>query len=155
VAYRGAQWRDEEGSGLFTGEYQHSLDAKGRIILPARIRSQLESGLVIHKWFDRCLAIVTPEEFESYAARVREGARANDPAARSAMRWLFSGAHEDHVDKQGRITVPEFLREWAGLEREITVVGTGPRVEVWDRQRWVQGQPEVEAAMEGVTDLPL
>ena len=140
---------------MFTGEYQHSLDAKGRIILPSRIRSQLESGLVIHKWFDRCLSIMAQADFTEWAERLRAEARAGDRRYREVMRWLFSGAHEDHLDKQGRVTVPEFLREWAGLERDITVIGAGGRIEVWDRTRWAERQPEAEEAMQDLTDLPL
>jgi MraZ protein len=140
---------------LFTGEYQHSLDAKGRIILPSRIRSQLESGLVIHKWFDECLSIMAQADFTAWADRLRMEPRGGDRRYREVLRFLFSGAHEDHLDKQGRITVPEFLRAWAGLERDITVIGAGSRIEVWNRDRWAERLPEAEAAMQDLTDLPL
>ncbi len=140
---------------MFTGEYQHSLDAKGRIILPSRIRSQLESGLVMHKWFDQCLSIMAQADFAAWAERLRSQDRQGDPRFRQVLRWVFSGAHEDHVDKQGRITVPEFLRNWAGLGRDITVIGAGSRVEVWNRDRWAEHLPEAEAAMQDLTDLPL
>lgn len=140
---------------MFTGEYQHSLDAKGRIILPSRIRSQLESGLVMHRGFDHCLSIMAQADFNEWAERLRSEQRGGDQRYREVLRFVFSGAHEDHLDKQGRITVPEHLRDWAGLERDITVIGAGSRVEVWNRDRWAERLPEAEAAMQDLTDLPL
>lgn len=140
---------------MFTGEYQHSLDAKGRIILPSRIRSQLEAGLVMHKWFDHCVSIMSQAEFTAWAEGLRTQQKQGDKRFREVLRWVFSGAQEDHLDKQGRITVPEFLRTYAGLERDITVIGAGNRVEVWNRDRWAERQPEAEAAMEDLSDLPL
>lgn len=141
---------------MFTGEYQHSLDAKGRIILPSRIRSQLESGLVITRGLDRCLWIMAQGDWNAWAEGLRAQQRTGDPRFREFLRFTFSGAYEDRLDKQGRVTVPEHLREWAALERDITVIGAGPRVEVWNRQRWAERLPEAEAAMqENLADLPL
>jgi len=140
---------------VFTGEYEHSLDAKGRIILPSRIRSQLESGLVIFRALDPCLWIMAQPDWNTWADRLRSQEKTGDSRFREVLRFLFSGAHEDRLDKQGRITVPEVLRNWAGLERDITVIGAGPRVEVWNRERWAERLPQAEAAMQDLTDLPL
>ena len=140
---------------MFTGEYQHSLDAKRRIILPSRIRSQLESGLIITRGLDRCLWIMAQGEWNAWAEGLRAQPRTGDPRFRDFLRFIFSGVHEDRPDKQGRITVPEHLREYAGLERDVTVMGVGSRVEVWNRERWAERLPEAEAAMqENLTDLP-
>jgi MraZ protein len=141
---------------VFTGEYQHSLDAKGRIILPSRIRSQLESGLVISRGLDRCLWIMAQGEWTAWAEGVQSQPRMGDQRFREFLRFTFSGAHEDRLDKQGRVTVPEHLRDWAGLDRDITVIGTGRRIEVWNRERWAERLPEAEAAMQAnLADLPL
>jgi len=141
---------------VFTGEYQHSLDAKGRIILPSRIRSQLESGLVLSRGLDRCLWVWSQADWNEWASGLQAQQRSGDPRFREFLRFAFSGAHEDRLDKQGRVTVPEHLRDWAGLERDITVIGTGLRVEVWNRERWAERLPQAEAAMqENLADLPL
>jgi len=141
---------------VFTGEYQHSLDAKGRVILPSRIRSQLESGLVLSRGLDRCLWVWAQSDWNEWASSLQAQQRSGDPRFREFLRFAFSGAHEDRLDKQGRVTVPEHLRDWAGLERDVTVIGTGLRVEVWNRERWAERLPEAEAAMqENLADLPL
>ena len=140
---------------MFLGEFQHSLDAKGRIILPSKIRSELESGLVITRAPDGCLWVFPKADFQVFAERFREQARVvGDRRARDVMRFIFSGAHEDRPDRQGRITVPEHLREHAGLEREVTIAGAVDRIEVWNRERWDERRQSAAARMdEDLSDL--
>lgn len=121
----------------FWGEHEHSLDAKGRLILPARYRDRLER-LVLAKGQDRCLFIYTPEEWERMSGPVA-AMSVFDADARRLQRQMFSGAVEDKLDAQGRVTIPETLRRYAGLDRDVTVIGAGPRLEVWDRATW-EGQ---------------
>lgn len=139
---------------MFLGEFQHSLDAKGRIILPSKFRAQLESGLVITRGPDNCLWVMSATDFNTYADTLRERARRGDPRWRDVLRFIFSGAHEDHPDKQGRISVPEHLRDHAGLEREVTITGSDDRIEVWRPERWAERRDAAAARMaEDLRDL--
>jgi MraZ protein len=139
---------------VFLGEYQHSLDAKGRIILPSKIRSDLESGLIITRAPDGCLWVMAKADFNVWADRLRERARMGDPRWRDVLRFIFSGAHEDRPDRQGRISVPEHLREHAGLEREVTIAGADDRIEIWKRERWEERRSAATARMaEDLGDL--
>src|SRR5215210_7265772 len=103
---------------MFLGEFQHAVDPKGRVILPSRFRDGLGEGGYLAKQLDGCLAIWTPEEFETVAAEMREKAR-RGPTERNAARSFFSGAVDVAPDRQGRIAIPPHLREFAGLEREV------------------------------------
>ena len=137
----------------FTGEHEHSLDGKGRLILPAKFRGRLER-LVITKGRDTCLHIYPPEEFE----RISDELKGAGSKARQLTRWFFGSAHEDEVDSQGRIGIPETLRRHAELEKDVTVIGNGPHVEIWDRQKWAEQSAQIENAMaqsEEFGDLPI
>src|SRR3954467_5486398 len=103
---------------MFLGEYQHSLDAKGRVILPARFRDQLEGGAVMARALDGCLSVYPRDEFERVAAKLT-AARARCPRERQAARSVFTGAVDFVPDKQGRVAIPTHLREYAGLDREV------------------------------------
>lgn len=120
---------------MFLGEYQHSLDAKGRVILPRKFRAVLEGGAVMAKALDGCLAVYPAEEFEQVAERVRTKALEGQ-TERQAARSFFAGAVDVTPDKQGRVAVPATLREFAGLERDVVVVGNLHHVEIWDAERW-------------------
>lgn len=124
-------------------QFQHTLDDKGRVILPARHRERLLSGLVITRGMDRCLDVWPIGEFEK---RIEEVASRpmESKQARRRQRMLLSGAHDDVPDSQGRIVIPSVLREYAGLERELVIVGMRNKVEIWDRTRWEQEQLEAE-----------
>ena len=132
---------------MFLGEFQHSLDAKGRIILPSRFRARLESGLVMTRGLDGCLWIMTQEGWNRLAERLSATSIA-DPRARNFARFVFSGANDDRPDRQGRISVPEPLRRHAGLEREVVVMGAGERIEIWAPDRWEQKRADAEEHME-------
>ena len=134
---------------MFLGEFQHSLDAKGRIILPSRFRAQLESGLFITRGLDGCLWVMPPEEWNRLSQRLSQTSIA-DPRARNFARFVFSGASEDRPDKQGRISVPEPLRVHAELEleRDATVMGANTRIEIWNTQKWELRRSEAAEHME-------
>src|SRR6185295_6515226 len=102
---------------MFLGEHQHSLDAKGRVILPARFRDQLEGGAVMARALDGCLAVYPAAEFERVASKLAV-ARERGTRERQAARSYFAGAAEFAADKQGRVAIPQHLREYAHLERE-------------------------------------
>lgn len=120
---------------MFIGEYQHVVDTKGRLFIPARFRDGLGDRFVITKGLDRCLFVYPFPEWEQLELKLKKlpFARAD---ARAFVRLFFSGAAELEPDKQGRIVVPLSLRQYAGLEKEVVVLGVSSRVEVWAREEW-------------------
>ena len=111
------------------------LDEKGRIILPARFRDELSNGLVITKGQERCLYVFPSNEFSAITDRLRQ-APVTEKAARDYMRVMFAGAHDEVPDKQGRVTIPNGLREYAALEKDCVVIGANTRLEIWDSESW-------------------
>lgn len=122
---------------MFTGEYRHTIDGKGRIAVPARFRAELEAGAFISRWIDSCLAIFPREAWDQLAARVAS-LPYSDAGARTFSRFVFSGAFEVELDRQGRALVPAGLREFAALEGEAVVVGTRDHIELWRPSRWAE-----------------
>jgi MraZ protein len=119
----------------FLGEFQHTLDPKGRVILPSTYRADLADGLVMTVWLDHCLAVHPLEDW----TRVLEGLRAlrtTDRRERMFARMMLSHARFEELDKQGRVTIPPSLREYAGLTKDVVVVGNDSRIELWDGDRW-------------------
>ncbi len=137
---------------MFLGEYQHSLDAKGRVILPSRFREPLADGAVLTSEIDGCLAVWTPEEFEMRAAEMNE-MRRRGPGGRDVARVFFAGAVDAAPDKQGRVAIPQHLRDFAGLERDVIVAGVFSRIEIWDADTWRQKNAEGEQALAGESEL--
>ena len=120
---------------MFLGTHYPRLDDKGRLVLPAKFRDGLEGGVVLTRGQDRSVVLWPADEFASYATRVREASR-SDAKARAYSRVLFSGASDEVPDKQGRITIPTALREYADLDGECAVVGNHGTVEIWNPQAW-------------------
>ena len=120
---------------MFLGTHAPRLDDKGRLVLPAKFRDGLAAGLVMTKGQERSVVVWPAAEFASYAERLNEASR-SDAAVRAYVRVLFSGAFDEIPDKQGRITVPQSLREYAGLDRDVMVVGNGTTIEIWDSSAW-------------------
>ena len=120
---------------MFLGTYSPRLDEKGRLFLPAKFRDELASGLVITKGQERCLYVFAAAEFAGITERLRD-APLTAKGARDYSRVFFASAHDEVPDKQGRITVPPALREYADLTRECAVIGANTRVEIWDAEAW-------------------
>ena len=120
---------------VFLGTHTPRLDDKGRLFLPAKFRERLAGGLVVTRGQERCLYIFPADEFVRVAESVRN-APVTSKAVRDYLRVLLSGASDEIPDKQGRVTVPPTLREYAGLSRDCTVIGAGSRVELWDTSAW-------------------
>jgi MraZ protein len=120
---------------VFTGEYRHSVDDKGRIAVPAKFRAQIEEGAVVSRWLDACLAIHTRTGWDQLAAKVA-GLPITDSGSRLFQRYVFAGAFEAGLDRQGRVVVPAYLRDWAGLEGEAVIVGSRDHAEIWSPARW-------------------
>jgi len=122
---------------MFLGTHTPKLDDKGRLILPAKFRDDLTEGLVMTKGQERCVVIWTAEAFNDYVAKLRERSL-NSEKVRAFSRVFFSSAFDDVADKQGRITIPVPLRQWAGLDRELVVIGRDESIEIWDSVAWDQ-----------------
>ena len=120
---------------MFLGTHAPRLDDKGRLILPAKFREQLEAGVVVTRGQERCLYVFPVAEFERIAGQLRQ-APVTSKQARDYLRVFLSGASDEVPDKQGRITLPPLLRTYAGLERDCAVIGAGQRVEIWDAGAW-------------------
>ncbi len=130
---------------MFLGEYQHSLDGKGRVVMPAKFRDDLEPGCVITKGQERCLYVFPQDRWEAEVERVMKLPRTNR-RARNYARSFFAGASDQALDRQGRIGVPPGLRDYAGLGKDVTVVGVADRVEIWDTAQWQQVSSEADAS---------
>ncbi len=120
---------------MFLGTYEPRLDDKGRLILPAKYRDQLQGGLVMTRGQEHCLYIFPMSEFENMLERLNQ-APMTSKEARTYKRVFLSGANDQVPDKQVRVTIPVALREYASLEREVAVIGSGAHVEVWDLDEW-------------------
>lgn len=120
---------------MFLGSHYPRLDEKGRLILPAKYRPKLAGGLVVTRGQERCLYVFPREAFAKLAEQAI-AAPMTSKAARDYRRMLLSGAHDEEPDKQGRVTVPVHLREYAGLGRDVAVIGSGEYLELWDSPAW-------------------
>jgi MraZ protein len=136
---------------VFLGTHHPRLDEKGRLVLPARWRDELADGLVITKGQERCLYVFTRAEFTSRAADL-EAAPLTAKRARDYGRVLFASAADDVPDKQGRITIPTALRDYAALDRDCTVIGANTRAEIWDAGAWATYSAEQEQAFADLSE---
>ncbi len=138
---------------LFVGQFEHALDAKGRIVLPASFRSSFDQSGFLTKGSEGCLALLTPERFRDIAQTMASRSEEGDVRHRSAKRSFGAGAARILPDKQGRIAVPEDLRSFANLERECVIVGVIDEVEIWDRSRWQEITDVVDSLLESPDDF--
>ncbi|HEV2089090.1 MAG TPA: division/cell wall cluster transcriptional repressor MraZ [Cryptosporangiaceae bacterium] len=120
---------------MFLGTHAPRLDDKGRLFLPAKFRDELAEGLVVTKGQERCLFVFPQREFGRLAEQLR-ATPVTHKAARAYSRVFFAGAHDEVPDRQGRITIPAHLREYAGLSKDCVVIGASSRVEIWDKDAW-------------------
>jgi MraZ protein len=136
---------------VFLGTHSPRLDEKGRIILPAKFREELAEGLVLTRGQERCIYVFSQKEFERIHESMRE-APLSSKQARDYIRVFLSGASDEVPDKQGRVTIPQALRAYAGLGRELAVIGAGTRAEIWDADAWNEYLNEKEAAFSETDD---
>ena len=137
---------------MLFGEYYHNIDPKGRIIFPAKLRSEIGERFYLTRWLDNCLVAFSEKEFMRVCERIQEQAMAKTS---DVQRILFASACEVETDKQGRILIPAALRERAGLSRDVVVIGVMNRAEIWDKERWEQksGSIDGEVFDRGMLDL--
>jgi MraZ protein len=138
---------------VFLGTHSPRLDDKGRIILPAKFREELASGLVLTRGQERCIYVFSEREFGRIHEQMRE-APISSKQTRDYIRVFLSGASDEVPDKQGRVTIPPALRAYAGLDRELAVIGAGSRAEIWDAQAWNEYLAEKETSF-SETDDPI
>jgi len=120
---------------LFVGEYNHTIDAKGRVIVPSKLRDRLGEGFWVTKGLDGCLFVYDAAEWEKFEEKLSE-LPMTTKEARSFVRFFLAGADCPEVDKQGRILIPASLRNHASLQKDVVFVGVGKRIEVWDKDKW-------------------
>ena len=128
---------------MFIGEYSHNLDDKGRIAIPKKFRSDLHKGAVVTKGLDSCLFLYTKKEWDKLAEKLASlpFAQVN---SRAFSRSMLAGAMEVEIDGQGRIVLPEYLRQFAGLNKEVIVAGLYSRLEIWDNAKWNEYKTKTE-----------
>ena len=120
---------------MFLGEYQHTTDAKHRLILPAKFREALGERFIMTKGLDKCLFVYTDSEWQALHDKVK-GLPMTDEAVRRFVRFFFGGAAEGLPDGQGRVMLPGHLREYAGITKEVVSIGVSNRIEIWSRGNW-------------------
>ncbi len=120
---------------MFLGEYMHSLDEKGRVVMPSKFRAELATGCVLTKGQERCLYVFPQDRWDEEAAAVLRLPR-TDRRARNYSRSFFASASDQSLDRAGRCQIPEPLRGYAGLTKDVTVVGVADRIEIWDSTTW-------------------
>ncbi len=120
---------------MFMGEYNHTIDAKGRLIVPSKFREILGDVFVVTKGLDGCLFVYDNEEWKRFEEKLRSLPITNKEA-RQFVRFFLAGATEAEVDKQGRILIPNVLREFAALTKDVVLVGVGSRIEIWGKERF-------------------
>lgn len=132
---------------MFMGEYNHTIDAKGRLIIPAKFREALGEQFVVTRGLDDCLFVYPDDGWKAFEEKLSTLPVANKNARKFA-RFFLSGAAQVELDKQGRILIPNTLREYGGLEKEVVLIGVANRVEIWSKARW-----EENAAMEDMDEI--
>ncbi len=137
---------------MLLGEYDHTIDEKNRLTLPARFRQALASGVVLTRGLDACLNVYGSGDWHRLVEARLAPLDPLAPEARALQRFFYAGAVEAEPDRQGRVMVPAALLEHAGLEREVTIVGLGDRLEIWDRAAWRRQLEEVRGSAEDVAE---
>ena len=137
---------------MLHGEYEHTIDDKNRLTLPARFRQSFADGVVVTRGIEPCLAVFTREGWEDFSSSRLAGLDRFSGEARDMRRYLFSATVESELDKQGRVTIPAGLLAKANLGREVIVAGAGDCLEVWDREAWRNHMDEVERRADVVAE---
>lgn len=138
---------------LLTGEYRNTLDEKGRILFPSRLRSELkENVLMVTQALDGCLWLFTPEEWKAFSSKLMEAASPFNSNSRSVLRRLIAPAQEVEFDKAGRLSIPQSLRDYAGLSKECVILGINKYMELWDASKYKTYLEETESSFREATE---
>lgn len=138
---------------MFYGEYSHSIDAKGRTIIPSRLRNSLGDTFYVTKGLDRCLLAYAAEDWQEFESKLKELPQTTNANARKLVRHFLGGAKDVESDSQGRTLIPPNLREYAGLTKDVVFIGMGNRIEIWSKERYetegtYEDMDEVASALE-------
>jgi MraZ protein len=136
---------------MLLGTHAPKLDEKGRLFLPAKFREELQAGLVITRGQENCLYVFSAAEFQAVHDKIRQ-APVTSVDARNYLRVFLSGASDELPDKQGRVTIPATLRQYAGLDKELVVIGVGSRAEIWNSTAWNEYLKKQETAFANVAE---
>lgn len=136
---------------MFIGEFNHSLDIKGRIALPKKFRSDLEKGLVITKGLDNCLWIYSMEEWVNLAKKL-VNLPISQSDTRAFSRMMLAGAMDVNLDSQGRIVIPEYLRTYANINKKVIIAGLYDRLELWDQDKWNDYKSNTESKVDQLAE---
>ena len=139
---------------MLIGEYEHTLDAKGRISMPAKLRKDMGETFVVTKGLDGCLFAFSSEEWTNFETKLKS-LPLSDKNARNFVRFFLAGATECELDKQGRFLIPANLRLSAKLEKDAVIIGVGTRLEIWNKEDWTSKDDEISAdeIAENMTEL--
>lgn len=139
---------------MFVGEYNHTIDTKGRVIVPAKFRDDLGTNFMVTKGLDNCLFVFPMDEWNRFEEKLQNLPVANKNA-RKFSRFFLAGASAMEADKQGRILLPASLREFAGLEKDVVMVGVGSRAEIWSKENWIANNTydDMDEVAENMADL--
>lgn len=129
---------------MLIGEYEHSLDLKGRLIMPSKLRTDIGERFILTKGLDGCLFAFSTEEWSNFETKLK-ALPLSDKNARNFVRFFLSGATECEIDKQGRFLIPNNLREAANLEKEVIIIGVGTRLEIWNKDTWMKCDENISA----------
>ena len=129
---------------MLLGTYSHSPDAKGRLIVPAKLRESLGDSFVITKSLDHCLAIYPSDGWEDFIEKIETLPKISNEPARRLRRFYFGNSQTIEVDKQGRVLIPGNLRDYAGLKKDVTLIGVNDHVEVWDDEAWQKYNDDID-----------
>ena len=129
---------------MLIGEYEHSLDAKGRLIMPAKLREDIGESFIVTKGLDGCLFAFSKTEWSNFESKLKALPLSNKNA-RDFSRFFFAGAIECEIDKQGRFLISSNLRDFAGLEKDVVIIGMTSRLEIWSKEKWIKCDENISA----------
>ena len=129
---------------MLIGEYEHTLDAKGRVSMPAKLRRDMGEAFIVTKGLDGCLFAFSQDEWMNFETKLKS-LPLSDKNARNFVRFFLAGATECELDKQGRFLIPANLRKEANLEKEAIIIGVGTRLEIWNKETWITKDEEISA----------
>ena len=129
---------------MLIGEYEHTLDAKGRVSMPAKLRRDMGEAFIVTKGLDGCLFAFSQDEWMNFETKLKS-LPLSDKNARNFVRFFLAGATECELDKQGRFLIPANLRKEANLDKEAVIIGVGTRLEIWNKETWLAKDEEISA----------
>lgn len=141
----------KEVKRLLIGEYEHSIDTKGRLIMPSKLKEDIGEKFVVTKGLDGCLFVYSQTEWKTFEDKLRAFPLTNKDA-RALVRFFLAGAMECEIDKQGRFLIPGNLREFAGLEKEVVVIGVLDKIEIWSKDKWQKYSEEENSSADEIAE---